>query len=462
VRTPTLKSRDGAALDRASIEAFRSVFCGDALLPGDAGYDSARRIWNASIDKHPGLIARCSDAADVVRVVKFSRANNLVVAVKSGGHNVAGRALCDDGIVIDLSAMNRVSVDPERRTVRVQAGALLSDVDRETHPHGLAVPTGVVSKTGIAGLTLGGGVGWLVRKYGLTCDNVLSCEVVTAEGEIVAANAGTNADLFWGLRGGGGNFGIVTSFLYRAHPVSTVLGGVIAYARDQAAAMLRYYRDFMPAAPDELTAYAGLISMPDGTPAVGVMLCYFGDLAEGERVLKPLRAFGSPLFDAVRPMPFPMMQKLVDETSPDGTYNYWRSTFIRDLSDEVIDLIIEHGNRMESRLSRIVIQFFGGAAGRVGPAETGFAQRQSEYNVGIETQWTDAAESEKHIGWTRILSDALKPYSSNGYLVNFLGDESRELVRAAFGSNYQRLVELKTKYDPTNFFSLNQNVEPRR
>jgi FAD binding domain len=352
-----LKRRDGTAVDKVTIEAFRRGFYGQTLLPGDAGYDSARRIWNASIDKHPGLIARCSGAADVVRAVKFSRANNLLVAVKSGGHNVAGRALCDDGIVIDLSAMNRVSVDAGLRTVRVQAGALLGDVDRETHPYGLAVPTGVVSKTSIAGLTLGGGVGWLGRKYGLTCDNVLSCEVVTAEGEIVTANAGTNVDLFWGLRGGGGNFGIVTSFIYQAHPVSTVLGGVIAYPRDQAAAMLRCYRDFMPAASDELTAYAGLISTPDGTPAVGAMVCHCGDLVEGERVLKPLRAFGSPVFDAIQPMPFPMMQKLVDEMSPDGTHNYWRSTFIRDLSDEVVDLIIEHSHRMESRLSRIVIQF---------------------------------------------------------------------------------------------------------
>jgi hypothetical protein len=462
VKTSTLKSRDGAAVDKVTIEAFRRGFCGQVLLPEDTGYDSARRIWNASIDKHPGLIARCSEAADVVRAVKFSRANNLLVAVKSGGHNVAGRALCDDGIVIDLSATNRVSVDAELRAVRVQAGALLGDVDRETNPHGLVVPTGVVSKTGIAGLTLGGGTGWLARKYGLTCDNVVSCEVVTAEGDLVTANNEINADLFWGLRGGGGNFGIVTSFLYRAHPVSTVLGGVIAYTRDQAAALLRYYRDFMPAAPDELPAYAGLISMPDGTPAVGVMACYCDDLTEGERVLKPLRAFGSPVFDAIQPTSFPTMQKLVDEMSPDSTHNYWRSTFIRDFSDEVIDLIIEHGNRMESRLSRIVIQFFGGAAGRVAPADTAFAQRQAEYNVGIETQWTDAAESEKHIGWTRTLSDALRPYSSNGYLLNFIGNEEPDTIRAAFGSNYARLVELKTKYDPTNFFSLNQNVAPMR
>jgi FAD/FMN-containing dehydrogenase len=301
-----------------------------------------------------------------------------------------------------------------------------------------------------------------MRKYGLTCDNVLSCEVVTAEGELVTASNEINADLFWGLRGGGGNFGIVTSFLYQAHPVSTVLGGVIAYTRDQAAAMLHYYRDFMPAAPDELTAYAGLISMPDGTPAVGVMVCYCGDLTEGERVLKPLRALGSPVFDAIQPMPFPMMQKLVDEMSADGTHNYWRSTFIKDLSDEVIDLLIKRGNRMESRLSRIVIQFFGGAAGRVGPADTAFAQRQAEYNVGIETEWTDAAESEKHIGWTRALSDALRPYSSGGYMLNFLGDEEPDAMRGAFGSNYARLVELKTKYDPTNFFSLSQNVAPMR
>jgi len=449
-------------VDKVTIEAYRRGFCGQVLLPEDTGYDSARRIWNASIDKHPGLIAPCSEAADVVRAVKFSRANNLLVAVKSGGHNVAGRALCDDGIVIDLSATNRVSVDAELRAVHVQAGALLGDLDRETNPHGLVVPTGVVSKTGIAGLTLGGGTGWLARKYGLTCDNVVSCEVVTAEGDLVTANNEINADLFWGLRGGGGNFGIVTSFLYRAHPVSTVLGGVIAYTRDQAAALLRYYRDFMPAAPDELTAYAGLISMPDGTPAVGVMACYCDDLTEGERVLKPLRAFGSPVFDAIQPTSVTTMQKLVDEMSPDSTHNYWRSTFIRDFSDEVIDLIIEHGNRMESRLSRIVIQFFGGAAGRVAPADTAFAQRQAEYNVGIETQWTDAAESEKHIGWTRTLSDALRPYSSNGYLLNFIGDEEPDTIRAAFGSNYARLVELKTKYDPTNFFSLNQNVPPMR
>jgi hypothetical protein len=462
METARLKRRDGVAVDKALIKAFQNDFHGQVLLPGDASYDTARRIWNASIDKHPGLIARCLGVADIVHAVKFARANNLLVAVRCGGHNVAGRALCDDGIVIDLSVMKGVFVDPQLRTVRVQAGATLGDVDRETSMHGLAVPTGVVSKTGIAGLTLGGGVGWLVRKYGLTCDNVLSCEVVTAEGKIVTANTEINAGLFWGLRGGGGNFGIVTSFLYRAHPVSTVLGGLIAYTRDQAAAVIRHYRDFMATAPDELTAYAGVISMPDGTPAVGLMVCYCGDRADGERVLKPLRAFGSPVLDAIQPMPFQVMQKLAGDLSPDGTHNYWRSTFLKKLSDKVIDLIVEHGNRMQSPLSRIVIQFFGGAASRVGPADTAFAQRQAEYNIGIECEWTDATEGEKHIGWTRTLSDALKPYSSGGYLVNFLGDEEPDAVRAAFGSSYARLVKLKTKYDPTNFFSLNQNVAPMR
>src|SRR3981189_136839 len=273
---PMLKRRDGVAIDPAPIKAFQNNFHGQVIEPGDASYDTARRIWNASIDKHPGLIARCLGVADIVVAVKFARANDLLVAVRSGGHNVAGRALCDDGIVIDLSVMTGIFVDSQLRTVRVQAGATLGDVDRETHLHGLAVPSGVVSKTGIAGLTLGGGVGWLVRKYGLTCDNVPSCEVVTAEGAIVTADAETNADLFWGLRGGGGNFGIVTSFLFQAHPVSTVLGGVIVHARPQAAAVFRYYRDFMASAPDELTAYAGLISTPEGKRAVAGVACCCG------------------------------------------------------------------------------------------------------------------------------------------------------------------------------------------
>jgi FAD/FMN-containing dehydrogenase len=455
-----LKQRSGSAVDGTLIESFKADFRGQVILPGDDQYDAARRIWNASIDKRPGLIARCSGTADVIQAVKFARTNDLLVAVRGGGHNVGGRATCDDGIIIDLSLMKGVFVDAQKKTVRVQAGATLGDVDRETHVYGLAVPAGVVSRTGIAGLTLGGGVGWLVRKYGLTCDNLIACEIVTAEGQLLTASDEVNADLMWGLRGGGGNFGIVTSFLFRAHPVSTVLGGLIVHARDQAGPVFRHYRDFMATAPDEVTAYAGLITTPDGVPATAMIACYCGDLERGERVLQPLRKFGTPLLDAIQPMPFPVMQSFLDQGFPDGTYNYWKSTFIHKLTDQVIDLLIEHGNRARSPMSGIVLELYGGAAGRVGPGDTAFAQRQAQYNVGITAQWTDAAESDTHTRWTRDLADALKPHSSGGYLLNFLDAENPDAVKAAFGSNYARLAALKAKYDPTNFFSLNQNVKP--
>jgi FAD/FMN-containing dehydrogenase len=460
--TTKLQRRDGAVVEQALVDAFRDGFHGQVFLPDDAGYDAARRIWNASIDKRPGLVARCAGVADVVAAVRFARTNDLLAAVRSGGHNVAGRALCDDGIVIDLSAMKGIFVDPHSRTARVQAGATLGDIDRETHLHGLAVPAGVVSRTGIAGLTLGGGVGWLVRKYGLTCDNLLACEVVSADGEVVIADAERNADLFWGLRGGGGNFGIVTSFLFRAHPVSTVLGGVILYPRDQAAALLRHYRTFIASAPEELTAYAGLLSTPEGTPAAGVIVCYCGDVAEGQRVLQPLRAFGQPMVDAVQPMPFPAMQKLLDDAFPDGTFNYWKSTFLEELSDAAIGVLVEHANRASSPLSAVVLEFYGGAATRIGQGETAFAQRRAEYNAGIMAQWTDPAESDRHTAWARETWDALQPFSSGAYLGNFASDEAPQAVRQAFAGNLARLAELKQRYDPTNFFSLNQNVTPPR
>uniref|UniRef100_UPI0035CB1F5C FAD-binding oxidoreductase n=1 Tax=uncultured Caballeronia sp. TaxID=1827198 RepID=UPI0035CB1F5C len=404
--------------------------------------------------------AFCSNAADVARAVNFARKLDILVAVRSGGHNVAGRALCDDGIVIDLSRMNDVTVDAESRTVRVQAGALLGDIDRKTHLHGLAVPTGVVSKTGIAGLTLGGGVGWLVRKYGLTIDNLLSCDVVTAKGELLLASDKTNANLFWGLRGGGGNFGIVTSFLFRAHPVSTVLGGMILYPREQASAVLRHYRGFMSTAPEELTAYAALISTPDGMPVAGVIVCYCGELVEGEQIIAPLRQFGAPLLDAIGPMPFPALQSMLDGAFPDGMFNYWKSTFLTKLSDEAIDLIVDHGNRARSPLSGVTLEFYGGAPARVDHAHTAFGQRNTAYNVGITAQWKIAAEGDEHVIWARSFSDALVPYSSGSNLLNFQSDNNTSAICAAFGSNYPRLVELKTQYDPGNFFSLNQNIEP--
>jgi len=457
---PQLKRQNKEPVDTTLIAALRSNFRGQLILPTDSAYDTARRIWNGNIDRHPGLIARCAGTADVVQAVKFARANDLLVAVRGGGHNVAGRALCDDGIVIDLSGMRGVFVDPRQRTVRVQPGATLGDVDRETHLHGLAVPAGVVSRTGIAGLALGGGVGWLARKHGLTCDNLLSCEVVTADGDLTAADDTTNADLFWGLRGGGGNFGIVTSFLFRAHPVSMVFGGLVVYPRDQARAVLRRHRDLMPSAPEDFAAYAALLSTPDGVPAVAILGCHCGDPAEGERIWQPFRSIATPLLDAVQPLPFPMMQGLIDAAFPEGAHNYWKSSFLKEQSDDSIDLIVELGNRAPSPMSSLVVEFYGGAVARADHPDTAFAQRRPAFNLGIMAQWTDPADTERNITWARDAADAVAPFASGGYLLNFLDEEGADTVRAAFGANYPRLAALKSKYDPTNFFRLNQNVLP--
>jgi hypothetical protein len=452
-----LKSRGGARIEAAAIDEFAANVAGRVIRPSDPGYDIARRIWNAAIDRRPGLIVRCAGAADVIAAVKFARANDLLVAVRGGGHNVAGRALCDDGLVIDLSEMRGVLVDPASGTVRVQGGATLGDLDRETHLYGLAVPMGVVSKTGVAGLTLGGGVGWLVRKYGLSCDNVLAFEVVTAEGELVTASADSHPDLYWALRGGGGNFGVVTSFTFRAHPVATVLGGLLVHPRERAAEFLRFHRGFMATAPEELTAYCGLVTTPDGMPALLAVACWCGDPAEGERVLAPYRAYGPPLVDAIQPMPFPAMQKLIDGAFPDGSHNYWKSSFLRELSDPAIDLLVEHAGRARSPLSGVLVEYYGGAPGRVGPADSAFAQRRAEYNIVISAQWAEAAESAEHVAWARALSDALRPHASSD-IPNFQAEVDEALLRAAFGDNYARLAEVKRKYDPANFFSLNANI----
>src|SRR5215467_6401531 len=308
------------------IQPLRTSFHGELFEPNDNGYNDACRIWNASVKKHPALIARCSGIADIIAAVNFARGKNLLTAIRGGGHNVGGRALCDDGIVIDLSRMRAVHVGPATRTVRVQGGATLGDLDRETHPFGLAVPCGIVPKTGIAGLTLGGGVGWLIRKYGMSIDNLLSCQIVTADSRVLTVNLSEHEDLFWALRGGGGNFGVVASFEFQAHQVHTVLGGLVLYPRDAAVDVIRHFRDYIESAPDELTAYAALLCGADGVPLVGVIPCYCGDIAEGQRVLEPLRKFGNPAVDTIQSMPFPVMQSLLGPSFPDGNYNYWKST----------------------------------------------------------------------------------------------------------------------------------------
>lgn len=455
----SLLTRSGVAVDDARVGEFAGGLAGRVIRPGDGDYDTARRLWNAAIDRRPGMIVRCLGTADVIRAIDFARDNDVLVAVRGGGHNVAGRALCDDGLVIDLSWMRGVLVDPGSRTVRAQGGATLGDIDRETHLHGLAVPMGVVSKTGIAGLALGGGVGYLARRHGLTCDNVEGFEVVTADGGVVNASADDHPDLFWALRGGGGNFGVVTCFRFRAVPVSTVLGGLIVHPRERTREVLRFYRDFMATAPEELTVYTAQITTPDGMPASAFIACWCGeDLAAGERALAPLRAFGPPLLDAVQPMPHPEMQKLLDGAFPDGTRNFWKASFVPKLTDELIEVLVEHGARMRSPLSGIIVEFYGGAPGRVGPGDSAFAQRAAEYNIGFTAQWTDPAESAGHVAWARAVYDAVEPYSSGSHLLNFQSEAGDEVTRAAFGANYPRLAEVKRRYDPTNFFSLNQNI----
>jgi len=442
------------------LKSFRSVFHGQIFEPADAGYNEARQIWNASVRKHPSVIARCSGVADVIAAINFGRAHDLLIAIRGGGHNVGGRALCDDGLVIDLSGMRSVFVDASTRRVRVQGGATLADLDRETQIFGLAVPCGIVSKTGIAGLTLGGGVGWLIRKYGMTIDNLLSAQLVTAEGKVLTASASENADLFWALRGGGGNFGVITSFEFQAHPVANVLGGLLLYPRAAAVDVIRHFRDYMMSAPDELTAYAALLHGPDGSPLVAVIPCYCGDLAHGERVLQPLRTFGSPVLDGIQAMPFAAMQALLAPSFPDGNHNYWKSTLQRELPDEAIATIVEHANRLQSPLSVVALEYYSGAAGRVSNDATAFSHRDLPWDILFTAQWTDPAQTNVHRDWARSGEELLRPFSQNAHLLSALDVEGDDVIKTAFGANFERLAAIKQKYDPTNLFRVNHNIKP--
>ncbi len=454
------KPTSHSILPAAAVAEFQSEFGGAIIRSGSAEYENARKVWNAIIDRYPAIIAMCEDVEDVVKAVRFARDHHLPLSVRSGGHNVAGRALCDDGIVVDLSRMKAITVDADRNIVEVQGGATLGELDAATSACELAVPTGVAPPTGVAGLALGGGVGWLTRKYGMTCDNLVGCDVVTADGTVLTADRTQNPDLFWGLRGGGGNFGIVTTFRFQAHPIKTVLGGLILYPRDQTKEVLRFYRDFMKSAPNELTAYAGLMSAPDGTPVFGIMACYCGHIESGRNVLGPLQAFGSPIIDMIQPIPFIEMQKLAYQPAETPTNNYWRSACLDELSDAAIDVLIQHANAARSPLTGTFIQYFGGAAASPPEGGTAFAQRGERYNICIEAQWLEPQENDDHIHWARSFSEALAPFSQPGNLLNFMNDEGDNAVQKSFGENYQRLRDLKTKYDPTNFFRHNQNILP--
>jgi len=448
-------------LDATAVDDLRSRMRGSLLTAADDGYDAARRIWNAMIDKRPALIARCAGAADVLEAVRFAAAHEMLVSVRGGGHNVAGTAVCDNGLMVDLSPMKGIRVDPVARTAWAQPGLLWQEFDHETQAFGLATTGGVVGETGIAGLTLGGGVGWLVRKHGLASDNVLAADVVTADGQLRRATPDENADLFWALRGGGGNFGVVTAFQYRLHPVSTILGGLVIHPRAAARDVIRFHRDFITSAPEELTSYVALLTAPDGQPVVAMASCYCGDLREGERVLRPLRGFGSPLVDDVKAMPYTGMQGRFGPAFPWGNRNYWKSSFLRALPDAAVDVVVEHADRAKSPLSAVALEYYGGAASRVPAGATAFPHRAADYNVLVLAQWSDATEDPVHVGWARDCWEAVRPWSSGAVYMNALSDdEGAKAVREAYGPNYRRLAALKATLDPKNLFRLNQNIAP--
>ncbi len=458
---PTI-SMPSQTLDPAAVDRLATALRGTVIPPGDPNYDEARKVYNAMIDRRPALIARCVDAADVIAAVTFARDQGLLVAVRGGGHNVAGTAVCDDGIVVDCSPMKGIRIDPAARTARCQAGVLWGELDREAQAFGLATTGGIVSTTGIAGLTLGGGLGWLMRRHGLACDNLISADIVTADGRLVTASATENRDLFWGLRGGGGNFGVVTSFEYRLHPVGpTILGGMVIHPVDRAKEVLRFYRDFALGAPDEMTTGAGMVTSPEGQPAVAIIACHSGSLEAGEAAVRPLREYGPPMADLLGPMPYVAMQSMLYAGFPKGAHNYWKSSFLRELSDGVIDAMVEHHMSVPSPLSAAFLEQVGGAVRRVDADETAFAHRDADFNLIIVSLWPDPMTTEANVRWARDLWDAVQPWATEGVYVNYLGEEETDRVRAAYGEEkYHRLAALKAKYDPTNLFRFNQNINP--
>jgi FAD/FMN-containing dehydrogenase len=441
------------------------TFGGQLLQPADSGYEEARKVHNGLVDKRPALIARCSGAADILDAVALARKRNLEVAVRGGGHNVAGRATIDDGLMIDLAPMKGVHVDPKTRTARAQAGVTWALFNRETQLHGLATTGGVVSTTGIAGLTLGGGLGWLLGKYGLALDNLVSADIVTADGRLLKANAGENADLFWAVRGGGGNFGVAASFEYRLHPVGpTITGGLIAWPFDRARDVLRFYREFTASAPDELMAVAGLIHAADGSGAqLAVMaVCHCGPLDTGAAAVRPIKQFGSPALDAIGPMSYCQLNAMLDTAYPKGALNHWKSSFLAQLSDDAIDRMIECFARCPTRMGQLLLEHFHGAVCRIGIGDTAFPHRAVGYNLVVLSEWMDPAITDRCVAWARESFAAMAPFLASGRYLNYLdaSDEAGDAVAAAYGPNYRRLRELKAKYDPDNFFHMNQNIRP--
>jgi FAD/FMN-containing dehydrogenase len=445
-----------------AVDELRPTFAGRLLQPADAGYDEARRVHNGLIDKRPALIAQCQGLADIVDAIQLARTHKLEVAVRGGGHNVAGRATIDGGLMIDLSIMKGVQLDVKTRTARAQGGVTWKEFNRETQLHGLATTGGVVSTTGIAGLTLGGGLGWLMGKYGLALDNLLSVEIVLADGRILTASRDDNADLFWALRGGGGNFGVAASFEYRLHPVGPmVTGGLIAYPFGAAWDVLRFFRDVTASLPDEFTVFAGLIHAPDGAKLVALVLCHCGPLAAGESAARPIKRFGAPAMDTIGPMPYSQLNAMLDAAFPRGALNYWKSNFLSSLSDEAIRTMIDCFAKCPTPMGQLLLEHFHGAVTRVGATDTAFPHRASGYNLLVLSEWMDPKDNNPCIAWARDSYAALQPFLASNRYVNYLADdEPGDAVASAYGPNHRRLQEIKAKYDPENFFHINQNIRP--
>lgn len=455
----------------SGIEQLAGALRGQMIGAADPGYEEARKVFNGMIDRRPRFIVQVADVADVIACVNFGREQGLLLSVRGGGHNVAGFGTNDDGLVIDLSQMKGIRVDPRARTVRAEGGCTWGDVDHATHAFGFATPGGVVSTTGIAGLSLGGGIGHLTRPFGLACDNLISADVVTASGELVAASEKENGDLFWALRGGGGNFGIVTSFEFRLHEVGTVLAGPVFWPLEKATEAMRFYRDFMAGAPDELNAIFAFVVVPPGEPfpehlhnknVCGVVVCHPGPMDKAEEAVKPLRGFGPPLLDGLGPMPFPILQSAFDPVSPPGLLQYWKGDFVEELSDEVIAAHARFGPYVHNIFSGAIIFPVDGAAHRVAGNETAWSYRDARFSHVIFAADSDPAVMQGRTEWVREYWSALHPHSAGGAYVNFLMDEGEDRVAASYRDNYPRLAEIKRKYDPENLFRMNQNIKPNR
>jgi FAD/FMN-containing dehydrogenase len=458
-------------LNKETINELRSKLAGELIEPGDAGYDGARKVYNAMIDRRPRLIARCVDVADVIASVNFGRSNGLQVSIRGGGHNAAGLGVCDDGLVIDLSLIRYTHVDPENRTVRVGGGCTWRDVDHATHAFGLAVPTGIISTTGVGGLALGGGIGHLTRNYGLTIDNLVSADLVLADGRFVTANAWRNEDLFWAIRGGGGNFGVVTSFVFKAHPVHTDYAGPMLWHLDRAPEVMKWYRQFIASAPENVNGFFAFLTVPPGPPfpeqlhlkkMCAIVWCYTGPLEEAEKVFQPVRTKFPPALDLVGPLPHPALQGMFDPIYPPGLQWYWKADFVNELSDEAIALHVKHGSELPTMWSTMHLYPINGAAHRVGNDDTAWSYRDStwaEVIVGVDP---DPKNKNRITEWARKYWEALHPHSAGGAYVNFMMEEGDDRIRATYRGNYERLAEIKAKYDPTNFFRVNQNIKPAK